>query len=154
VLDLPAVAMGTKRSQRTVWSLASFTGAVTLLTSCAIDDGLSTLGYEKATMLKADSVRLMSEAERPFTSLQKEVDEYERDLARAYEFEKGRQNNQTTIEEYRILVDPNRNSIIGVLNRWKAQGTLRSSFIQDAIFVISAQWDAIIRLEDAKQQKH
>ena len=110
----------------------------------------SHIAYEMAVDLKVDSLRLMDKAELPYTSEEKKVNTLFIRLEKAFEFANGRPLNEHSTEQWRRMIDPDRNLLAGFFKRWKAESTLSRPFIVEAKAIISQSFDAIIGLESGK----
>lgn len=55
----------------------------------------------------------------------------------AYEYARGLPNNDETAAQWEIIRDPNRNSLIGFLERWKSEDRLNRTFSENAKKLIS-----------------
>ncbi len=55
----------------------------------------------------------------------------------AYEYAKCLPNNDETVAQWEIIRDPNRNSLIGFLERWKSEDRLNRTFSENAKKLIS-----------------
>jgi len=110
----------------------------------------SHIAYEMAVDLKVDSIRMMDEAELPYTAAEKKVNNLLIRVEKAFEFANGRPMNEHSTEQWRRMLDPERNLLAGFFERWKTESTLSRSFIVEAKTIISQSFDAIIGLESGK----
>ncbi|SRR5260221_14709556 len=129
-------------------------GALVLLT-CApacrpLISTFSPIAYEQATSLKVDAVALMGRATEPYADHRAETESLTVRLAKAYEFAKGRPNNDISAQQWRILIDSERNLLGGFLARWKNESKLSAIFVTEAKGLVSDAFDTIIGLESGK----
>jgi len=110
----------------------------------------SPIAYEQATSLKVDALGLMDRATEPYADHRADTESLTVRLAKAYEFAKGRPDNDISTEQWRILIDPGRNLLGGFLARWKKESRLSTSFVGEAKGLVSDAFDTIIGLEGGK----
>ncbi len=106
--------------------------------------------YEQAVSLKVDALALMGDASEPYDDHRAEVETVRRDLAKAYEFARGRPKNDLSARQWAVLADPERNLLGGFLARWESQGTLSPVFAAEAQRLVADAFDTIIGLESGK----
>ena len=136
-------------NNRIFWFLI---GWVTLVTSCSITPPYSEQALKNATDLKADSLTLLEKSEQSYSTYRNDAEEIEKQLRRAYEYSKGRPNNEEAVAQYEIMLDSNRRMLAGLLKRWKEKGTLGSQVArEESILNVSDGWDTIIALETGRQ---
>ena len=112
----------------------------------------SPIAYEQATSLKVDALALMDRATEPFADHRAETESLTVRLAKAYEFARGRPNNDISAQQWRILIDPERNLLGGFLARWRKESKLSPTFVTEAKGLVSDAFDTIIGLESGKIQ--
>ena len=95
-----------------------------LLTACSSVSVFSPEAYKQAVDLKIESLNLMSAATEPYSDYEEEVAYLKTELEKAYEFAKGRPNNEISTKQWEILIDENRNLLGGFLKRWQDEDTL------------------------------
>ena len=110
----------------------------------------SPIAYEQATSLKVDSLVLMGKATESYADYEEEVSELMNRVEKSYEFAKGLPHNEYSTKQWKILKDPDRNLLGGFMKRWKEQGNLSPTFINEARRLISDAYDTIIGLESRK----
>src|SRR5206468_1401999 len=81
---------------------------------------------------------------------EKEVEALDRQLDKAYEYDRGRHVNQVTVAQWDTLRDPNRDLVGGFLKVWKTKGTLSATFVTEKKRQIGDAFDQIIQLESGK----
>jgi hypothetical protein len=121
------------------------------LLSCASISPFSLTAYEQATSLKVDALALVSRAGEPFRDHREEVAALVERIEKAYEFARGRPNNEITTRQWEILKDPERRSLGGFLKRWERESTLSEPFIREAKGLVADGFDTIIELESGKR---
>lgn len=133
--------------RRFAWSTA-----VILLAGCSTIAPFSQRAYEQATSLKVDALATMDKAAGPYASQKQSVDALKLNIEKAYEYAKGRPQNEETTGQWAIIKDPSRNSLGGFLKRWEDKSTLGEAFIQEAKGVVSDGFDSVIELESGKRK--
>jgi hypothetical protein len=106
--------------------------------------------YEFATSLKAEALHIMSKATEQFSLHKETVEELKLNLEKAYQYSAGRKNNEISSEQWKIIKDPDRNSLGGFLKRWEAKQSLDVNFIEEAKGLVSDGFDTIIAYEGEK----
>jgi hypothetical protein len=86
----------------------------------------------------------------PFSDYEEDVAFMKTELSKAYEFAKGRPNNEISTKQWEILIDENRNLLGGFLKRWENDETLSEMFVTEAQKLVSDAFDTIIGLESGK----
>ena len=121
-----------------------------LSTSCSSVSVYSPEAYKQAVDLKIESLNLMSFATLPFGDYAEDVEFLKTELNKAYEFAKGRPNNEISTNQWEILLDEDRSLLGGFLKRWEEEETLSEMFIEEAQLLVSDAFDTIIGLESGK----
>jgi hypothetical protein len=121
-----------------------------VLLSCSSISVFSPEAYKQAVDLKVESLNLMSSATMPFADYKEEVLYLTTELDKAFEFSKGRPDNEISTEQWEILIDQEGNLLGGFLKRWETEGTLSEMFISEMQLLVSDAFDAIIGLESGK----
>jgi len=137
-----------KRNQITALHL--FIISTILLTACSSISVYSPEAYKQAVDLKIESLNIMSSATMPFSDYEEDVAFLKTELSKAYEFAKGRPNNEISTKQWEILIDENRNLLGGFLKRWENDETLSEMFVTEAQKLVSDAFDTIIGLESGK----
>jgi hypothetical protein len=120
------------------------------LTSCASISPFNQVAYEQAVTLKVDALTLMSKAREPFRGHRPEVEALVVRVEKAYEFARGRPDNEIATAQWAILKDPDRRLLGGFLRRWEKDSTLSETFIAEAKGLVADAFDTIIGLESGK----
>jgi len=108
--------------------------------------------YDKAVSLKVDALNLMDMATTPYDSCQAQIQAIKTEYSKAYEYSKGLPDNEESIKQYEVIGDPNGGSLMGFIERWKSQGKLGKTFVDNVKGVFSDQMDQIIGLEGGKKK--
>lgn len=106
--------------------------------------------YRQAVQLKVQSLALLDKAAEPYANHANKAETLRQDLHTAYEYAKGRPDNELSAGQWEIMIDPERNLMGGLLARWEEEGTLSPVFVQELRGVISDAFDTIIGLESGK----
>jgi len=123
-----------------------------LLAGCSTIGPFSQKGYEQATSLKAEALATMDKAIEPFSTQKQGVEALKLNVEKAYEYAKGRPQNEETTSQWEIIRDPSRNSLGGFLKRWEDSQALKRDFIQEAKELVSDGFDTVIELESGKRK--
>lgn len=106
--------------------------------------------YQQAVQLKVQSLALLDKASEPYAGHADQAEVLRLELNIAYEYAKGRPNNELSIRQWELMIDPERNLMGGLLSRWEQEGTLSPVFVQEFRGVVSDAFDSIIGLESGK----
>jgi hypothetical protein len=123
-----------------------------LLIGCSTIAPFSQKAYEQATSLKVEALATMDKAIEPFSGQKQGVEALKLNVEKAYEYAKGRPQNEETTKQWSIIKDPSRNSLGGFLKRWEDRQTLDKEFIQEAKCLVSDGFDTVIELESGKRK--
>ena len=118
--------------------------------SCTTISVFSPEAYKQAVDLKVESLELMSFATMSFGDYEDDVVYLKTELNKAYEFSKGRPNNEISTRQWEILIDPEGNLLCGFLNRWQEEETLSEMFVTEMQTLVGDAFDTIIGLESGK----
>ena len=143
-----------KRSRRALSAMLSV--LLVILASagmqCASISPFSPTAYQYATSLKVEALMLMDKGTEPYATHQAEVEALTTRVDIAYEYAKGRPNNEVSTRQWEILKDPNRHLLGGFLQRWKDASQLSQPFVTEAKGLVADAFDTIIGLESGKVQ--
>lgn len=106
--------------------------------------------YYQAVGLKVASLELMRKAVDDYSKHSAEADSLRHNLKLAFEYAKGRPDNDIITKQWEIMIDPDRNLIGGFLRIWEEDIKLSPAFINEAQSVIGDAFDTIIGLESGK----
>lgn len=122
-----------------------------IVISCApLVSQYSDSAYRQAVELKVVSLDLIEHATQPYAAYDDEVKVLRLELRKAYEFSKGRPDNEFSTQQWDIMIDPERNMLGGFLRRWEERGSMSEAFVNEASQNIAAGFDTIIGLESGK----
>ena len=127
--------------------------AIVVLCTCTLISPYDATSYENATDLKAASVLLLDKATDPPGDHAEEIASIRLRLRQSYEYEKGKQLNNMTTQQWEIMIDPDRNLMGGFLKKWEAEGPQSPAFIDGVKSNVSMGFDQIISLESGKVKK-
>ena len=122
----------------------------TIVWSCASISVFSPEAYKQAVDLKVESLNLMSFATMPYADYEEEVIYLNTELDKAFEFSKGRPDNEISTEQWDILINKEGNLLGGFLKRWETEGSLSEMFVTEMQILVSDAFDTIIGLESGK----
>jgi hypothetical protein len=129
---------------------ASLLSVSLLVWTCTSVSVFSPDAYRQAVDLKVVSLDLMEYATMPFTDYEGDVLYLKTELRKAYEFARGRPDNEISTRQWEILIDENRNLLGGFFKRWKEETTLPQMYVTEMQLVVSDAFDTIIGLESGK----
>lgn len=128
--------------------------AVVMLAGCWPSSAIfNQRAYEQDVSLKVDALAVMDEAILPYDSCKADVAELRKNLAKAYEYAKGLPNNDNTVKQWEILLDPKGDLLTAFLNEWQENGKLKAAYIGIKKGLVEEGFDAIIGLESGKVKK-
>ncbi|NNF04015.1 MAG: hypothetical protein HKN17_06075 [Rhodothermales bacterium] len=110
----------------------------------------SHVAYQYGVDLKVDALRLMDDAEEPFTDHERRVERIRIELQKAFEFARGRPLNEHSTSQWKIMIDPENHLIGGFLARWESEKQLSRPFIAESQRLVATAFDRIIQLESGK----
>ena len=123
-----------------------------LATSCSTIATFDQVAYDKTTGAKAEALALMDKATKSYGANLKEIEAVSLTIDKAYEYDRGRALNTTTVQQWEILRDPNRNLFGGFLRRWHDKGSLKPDYIAEKKHDIAEAFDQITGLEIGKRK--
>jgi len=106
--------------------------------------------YSQIVSLKVDSLSLIEKSTEDYFLHEEEVAQLQKELQFAYEYARGRPKNEITEEQIHLLIDPEGYLLGGFLKRWKNEGILGETFVENAKMLIADAFDQIIGLESGK----
>jgi hypothetical protein len=106
--------------------------------------------YPNTITIKNDSLTLMDKAINSYSKSESSVNALKIRVEKAYEYVKGRPQNNNVTKQWEIMKDPSRNLLGGFFARWKKQKILSKPFIEEAKKNISIGFDQIIDIEGSK----
>jgi hypothetical protein len=139
-----------KRLHLNLRALVLIASLAALLLGCVTISTYSEAAYRQATSLKIDALNLMDKAVEPFDQHREEVSALRSELEKAYEYNRGRPDNQLSTKQWEILKDSSRNLIGGFLRKWETDKTLSATFIVEIKSVVSDAFDQVAWLESGK----
>lgn len=132
---------------RTMMAVASLAA---LLLSCVTISTYNETAYKQATSLKIDALSLMDKATEPFDQHRDEVRALRLELEKAYEYNRGRPDNQLSTKQWEVLKDSTRNLVGGFLKKWETDKILSATFITEIKGVVGDAFDQVAWLESGK----
>jgi hypothetical protein len=131
--------------------------AVFLLASCSNIAFYDQAAYANAVDTKVQTLALMNLAVNPYSSQSAEIAGVNLQMQKAYEYDRGRPMNQTTLQMWDVLLKtdpehPDEGLWPRFLERWRKSGTLSPVFISDKKEHLATAFDAIIALESGKNR--
>ena len=130
-----------------------FLGIAIILSSCAnLQAVYDEHAYQQAVSLKVEALDIMDKATTPFSNHKDQITDLKKELAKAYEYAKGRPNNQEMTRQWEIMKNPERNLLAGFLHRWEQEGSLSAGFVEEARELVAESFTKIIELESGKRK--
>lgn len=109
--------------------------------------------YQQTIELKIDALNLMKLATENYSMHKNSMAELKTNLQKMYEYEKNRPKNETSIKQWEILLDENRNLLGGFMKRWEEESNLSAAFIDASSKQVALAFDQISQLESGKIKK-
>jgi hypothetical protein len=137
------------------FSSLAVAGGLFALAACTTISQYDQTAYANAVALKVDTLALMESATNSYSSRRKEIAALELQMAKTYEYDRGRPLNQITLQMWDVLlkIDPDHPED-GIwprfLERWKQSGVLSATYIKDKKENVASAFDKIIGLESGK----
>ena len=119
---------------------------------CSPVSEFNQVALDKTVSVKTDALNLISKANEDYTSHQSEIDSLKANVENAYQFSKSINNNSESVSQWEIIRDSQRNSLFGLLERWKNKNTLSDTFISQVKILIAFDFNIIIDLENNKKK--
>lgn len=126
---------------------------IVALTGCFKTAVYDDSAYNETILLKEETLQLMGKATEPYATHETEITSLLERLNQAYGYAQKRANNETSISQWKVLIEKDSNLAGGFFERWKSEGTLNQYFINEAKGVISQAYDAITELEKGKNKQ-
>jgi hypothetical protein len=120
------------------------------LCGCATTATYDEHAYALQTSVLADILKLLDVANTPYDNNLDQIKAVTLNVERAYQYDRSRPLNRTTIAQWDLIRDPNRNTFAGFLKLWKAKGTVSVVYITEKKRQITQAFDQITQLEAAK----
>jgi len=136
--------------RKKIKSTATILALFFVIISCSTISVFSPEAYKQAVDLKVESLEVMSFATMPYTDYEEDVDFLSTELSKAYEFSKGRPDNEISTRQWEILINPDGNLLGGFLKRWDEEETLSQMFVTEMQRLVADAFDTIIGLESGK----
>ena len=130
--------------------LVLFVCLLIVLAGCTPISVYSQYAYQQAVDLKVESLNLISHADQSYQNYQKDVGDLTQKVEKAYEYAKGRKDNDLSTQQWEILKNPDGHLLGGVLKKWKSEDKLSTVYVSDKKQTISDAYDQIIILESGK----
>ncbi len=123
-----------------------------VLSACALVSHYDATSYQNAIYLKAEALLLIEKAKDPPGKHAAAIEGIRLRLLQAYEYERGKaKQNRATVEQWRLLIDPEAALLGGFLRKWRDESKGQSdAFLKGVARNVSDAFDEIIKLENAK----
>jgi hypothetical protein len=119
---------------------------------CSPVSDFNQLAYDQSMSIKSQAVNLISKANENYLDHQSAIDSLKQNVEQAYQYSKTIPFNDETISQWEIIRDPGRNSLFGLLERWKSNTKLNDTFISQVKILITSDFNAIIGYENNKRK--
>lgn len=124
-----------------------------LVSTCSnLQSVFSEQAYRQAVSLKVESLELIKHATESFPEYENRAVGLKTELQKAYEYARGRPDNEISSRQWEILIDPKRNLLGGFLARWEQEENLSPVLVSESVKIISDAFDTIIQLESGKRK--
>lgn len=124
--------------------------ALLLATGCALAP-YSQESVDTAATLRDQSAAVMALAVRPFADYKDSVALLRSRLEAALTVERGRPDNNESIQQWILLTSRSGSLLGGFLTRWEANGTLGQLFVNEKRTQVMRAFAIIIATEEAKR---
>ncbi|PWN06809.1 hypothetical protein [Rhodohalobacter mucosus] len=133
--------------QLILWSLLMTAFLISCMPQMSV---FNEAAYRQAVELKVASLNLLDKASTPYAENREQVETLKLELLKAWEYAKGRPDNETSAEQWEILIDPERNRLGNFFVRWEERERLSPAIVREYRLIISDTFDMIISLESGK----
>jgi len=125
---------------------------LSVLSACALISNYDPTSYQNATNLKAEALLLVEKAKDPPNLHAAAIESLQLKLLQAYEYERGKGDpNRITVEQWKLLSDPEGALLGGFLKKWKGENKGQSdAFLKGLSKNVGEAFDQIIKLESSK----
>lgn len=124
-----------------------------ILSSCVSTALFDQHSFDNTISAKVETLGLMDSATEEFSLHTEAVKEHLQELQKVYEYDKRRTHNDITTKMWEIILDDNRNSVAGFLQRWKQNGAMNKAFIGEAKIQVEEAFDLLLDFENAKNKE-
>ena len=147
---LPAFPTLSRTTIRLCWMIA-----LVGLSSCVANRMVphDAHAYQEGQALKNEALNLMSMANRPYAESDAKINTFHQRVETHIDYEQQRgEKNQTTVDMWKLLMNPSGNLFGGFLNKWKADGQLSDILVDQFKREIGNNFNKIISLENKKKK--
>lgn len=109
--------------------------------------------YQKTVEIKVEAENLIDKSTTPYTDHLQDIGELGLEIQKIIEYEKNKPNNEITYAMWQLLVDKDKNMLVGFFKRWKDKGELNSFFVKEAKAQIMQTMDLLIQYEIKKDKE-
>jgi hypothetical protein len=123
-----------------------------VLSACALTTHYDATSYQNATNLKAETLLLVEKAKDPPGKHAQAIEALRLRLLQAYDYERGKGRlDRPTVEQWRLLIDPDAALLGGFLRKWKTENAHQSdAFLKGIARNVGDAFDEIIKVQSAK----
>ena len=121
-----------------------------LVGACTAGPFYSPSAEREVRRLKSKSLRLMEQAETPWSGHESAVIKLQTELTEARDAAATRRQNQITVAQWDRLLAHEGHLLGGFLARWEADSTLSPTFIVESSRLVGDAFEAILKLEQSK----
>lgn len=131
---------------------SAFCAAILLsvLADCSTISTFDQVAYEHVTSAKVDALALMDKATGDYQAHRQEIAAVDRQLQKAYEYDRGRPLNQVTLKQWDLLLSPEHDLFGGFLRDWERKGQFKPVALVERKKLVADGFDQIIGLESGK----
>lgn len=123
-----------------------------LLGGCAYTPPFNQYSWDETTRLKAESLALIHTARESNSLHEERAQAVLASVQRAYVDANLRYQNQESMRQWAILLDPDKPSLAGGIRLWRANDTLSPAAIKDFKKLVASNFDEIVKLEGKKRR--
>ena len=123
-----------------------------LLGACAYVPPFNQYSWDETARLKTESLALIHNARESNTLHEERAQAVLTSVQRAYVDANLRYQNQESMRQWAILLDPYQPSLAGGIRLWKENDTLSQAAIRDFKKLVASNFDEIAKLEGKKRK--
>ncbi|MBN1479641.1 hypothetical protein JXA70_05165 [candidate division KSB1 bacterium] len=123
---------------------------VLFITTCSYIAPYNQHAYERAIDLKVEASDLVKKSKEDYSKHQERIELFKLEMQKTFEYVKNIPKNDDTVEQYKILMNEELNSMYGFIKFWREHGSVSDFMADEFSQEIQKHFDEIIRLELGK----
>lgn len=130
----------------------SLLASLFLFIGCHAITDFDQVAYTAVINTKVDAWNLMAKSGQSYSSCQSDINDFQTEMRKAYEYDKNRPINADTVKQWEIMINPQGGLLGTYLAEWQQEGSIsHPRYIQFRQKQIGLAFDEIAQLEQHKQ---